>query len=147
MVERIGKEESKIIAGDEFQRALDELRAAKVLQSNKLYFKSVVSSYYSVYHAAKAALLLKGVHPQSHEGVERMFSLYYVKTKEIQIDVGRTIGRLMKLREEADYYPESFFSRKDSADALMMARDFVKDIKVRFRAEFKDSRIRGSKGK
>jgi uncharacterized protein (UPF0332 family) len=129
MVERIGKEESKILVIDEFRRAMDELRAAKVLQSNKLYFKSVVSSYYAVYHAAKAALLLKGVHPQSHEGVERMFGLYYVKTKDIKIEIGRIIGRLMKLRGEADYYPESFFSRKDSADALLMAKDFVKNIK------------------
>jgi predicted nucleotidyltransferase len=28
-----------------------------------------------------------------------------------------------------DYYPESLFSRKDSADALFMAKDFVKDVK------------------
>jgi len=38
-------------------------------------------STYSVYHAAKALLLLKGVVPQSHEGVERMFSLYLCKDK------------------------------------------------------------------
>jgi uncharacterized protein (UPF0332 family) len=134
MVERIGREEGKILARDEFQRALDELKSAKVLQENELYFKSIVSAYYAVYHAAKAALLLKGVIPQSHEGIERMFSLYYVKTKEIEVDIGRIIGRLMKLREEADYYPESTFSLKDSSEALEMANRFVENIKnsIRF---------------
>lgn len=129
MVERIGREEGKILARDEFQRALDELKSAKVLQENELHFKSIVSAYYAVYHAAKAALLLKGVIPQSHEGIERMFSLYYVKTKEIEVDIGRIIGRLMKLREEADYYPESTFSLKDSSEALEMANRFVENIK------------------
>ncbi len=59
MVERIGKEEGGILAKDEFQRALDELKSSRILQDNELYFKSIVSSYYAVYHAAKAALLLK----------------------------------------------------------------------------------------
>lgn len=129
MVERISKEEGKILARDELQRAQDELKSAKVLQENELYFKSIVSSYYAVYHAAKAALLIKGVVPKSHEGVERLFSLYYVKTNEIEIDIGRIIGRLMKLREEADYYPESTFRLKDSIEAIEMADRFVESIK------------------
>lgn len=129
MVERISKEEGRILARDEFQRSLDELKSARVLQENELYFKSIVSSYYAVYHATKAVLLLKGVVPKSHEGVERLFSLYYVKTKEIEIDIGRIIGRLMKLREEADYYPESTFRFKDSVEALELANRFVENIK------------------
>jgi len=128
MVERIGKEEGKILAKDEFQRALDELKSARILQENDLHFKSIASSYYAVYHAAKAALLLKGVVPQSHEGVERMLSLYYVKTKEIEVNIGRIIGRLMKLREEADYYPEANFSLNESLDALKMANEFIENI-------------------
>lgn len=75
MVERISKEDGKILAHDEFQRARNEIKAAILLQDRGLYYKSVVSSYYAVYHAAKAALLLKGVVTHSHEGVERMFSL------------------------------------------------------------------------
>ena len=128
MVERISKDEGKIFAKDEFQRAMDEIKSARVLQENNLYFKSIVSSYDAVYHAAKAALLLKGVIPQSHEGVERMFSLYYVKTEEIEVNKGKIIGRLMKMREEADYYPESTFSLNESLDALKMANEFVENI-------------------
>lgn len=129
MVERIGKKEAEILARDEFQRAADEIKSAQVLHDKELYFKSVVSSYYAVYHAAKAALLLKGVNPQTHEGVERMFSLYYVKTEEVAVDTGRVIGRLMKLREEADYYPESIFNIKDSSEAIETAKRFVEDVR------------------
>lgn len=129
MVERIGKEEGRLLAQEEFNRALDELRAAKVLHESGFFYKSVASAYYAVYHSAKAALLVKGVVPQSHEGVERMFSLYYVKTKDLEIGIGKIIGRLMKLREEADYYPETSFSPDESLDAIEKAETFVLRIK------------------
>lgn len=129
MVERIGKEEGRLLAKDEFTRAMDELKAAKVLHESGFYYKSVASAYYAVYHASKASLLIKGVIPQSHEGVERMFSLYYVKTKEIEIDIGKIIGRLMKMREEADYYPETSFSADESLEAIEKAETFVSRIK------------------
>ena len=129
MVERISLEDAKLLAHDEFQRAQEEITAAKVLKDNELYFKSVVSSYYAVYHGAKAALLNKGVSPKSHEGIERMFSLYYVKVNLIETDIGRIIGRLMKLREEADYYPETSFNLKDSSEAIEMAERFLENIR------------------
>ncbi len=129
MVERINPEDAKLLARDEFQRSQEEITAAKVLKDNELYFKSVVSSYYAVYHGAKAALLNKGVSPKSHEGIERMFSLYYVKVNLIETDIGRIIGRLMKLREEADYYPETSFNLKDSSETIEMAERFLENIR------------------
>lgn len=129
MVERINPEDAKLLARDEFQRAQEEITAAKVLKDNGLFFKSIVSSYYAVYHGAKAALLNKGVSPKSHEGIERMFSLYYVKVNLIETDIGRIIGRLMKLREEADYYPETSFNLKDSSEAIEMAERFLENIR------------------
>ena len=129
MVERINPEDAKLLARDEIQRAQEEITAAKVLKDNGLYFKSVVSSYYAVYHGAKAALLNKGISPKSHEGIERMFSLYYVKVSLVETDIWRIIGRLMKLREEADYYPETSFNLKDSSEAIEMAERFLDNIK------------------
>ena len=129
MVERINPEDAKLLAPDELKRAEEEIKAAKVLKENGFYFKSVVSSYYAVYHGAKAALLNKGISPKSHEGIERMFSLYYVKVNLIETDIGRIIGRLMKLREEADYYPETSFDLKDSSEALEMAIKFLDTIR------------------
>jgi len=128
MVERISKKEGKLLAQDEYQRATEELKVAKLLHENSFYYKSVTSAYYAVYHAAKAALLLDGIAPQSHEGIERMFSLYYVKPGKIGAHIGKIIGRLMKLRSEADYYPETPFNSDDSSDAIEKAEIFVKDI-------------------
>lgn len=125
MVERIDKEEGVLRAKEEIARAAEELKAAAVLHEKGFYFKSVASAYYSLYHAAKALLLVKGVDPKSHEGVERMFSLYYIKTKEFDLAAGKAIGRLMKMREEADYYPEVPFTPEESQEAIRMASHFV----------------------
>jgi len=129
MVERIDKEEGILRAKDEIERAMDELRVAMVLQKEGFYFKGIASAYYSIYHAAKALLLLKGIDPKTHEGVERMFSLYYIKTKEFDLAVGKAIGRLMKMREEADYYPEVPFTEEDSIEAIRMATGFLEKAK------------------
>jgi uncharacterized protein len=129
MVERIDKEEGSIRAKDEMERASSELNAALLLHEKGFYFKSVSSAYYSIYHAAKALLLLKGVEPKTHEGIERMFGLYYIKTKEFDLTIGKTIGRLMKMREEADYYPEVPFTQEESDGAIKMAKDFAEKAK------------------
>ncbi len=133
MVERIDKEEGMLRSKEEIARAVEEMHAASVLQKEGLYFKSVSSAYYSIYHAAKALLLIKGVDPKSHEGVERMFSLYYVKTKEFDLSAGKAIGRLMKMREEADYYPEVPFTLEESQEAINSASGFIDKAKLLLR--------------
>ncbi len=72
---------------------------------------------------------MEGVVPQSHEGVERMFSLYYVKTKDVEIEIAKINGRLIKLRKEADYYPETSFSADESLETIEKAKTFVNKIK------------------
>ncbi|MDI6865617.1 HEPN domain-containing protein [Thermodesulfovibrio yellowstonii] len=129
MVERISKKEALIRAKDEFKRAEEELKAANILQEKEFYYKSIVSAYYTVYHAAKALLLIKCVDPKTHEGVERMFGLYYIKTGDFDTKIGKVIGRLRKMREEADYYPEIPFDRDDSKEAIVLAREFLEKAK------------------
>jgi len=97
MVERLNKKEALIRAKDEIERAEEELEVAKILQKKEFYYKSIASAYYAVYHSAKSLLLLKGVDPKTHEGVERMFGMYYIKTGEFNIKIGKAIGRLLKL--------------------------------------------------
>lgn len=130
MVERIDREEGILRAREEINRAAEEAEAAKLLRDKGFYFKSVSSAYYSIYHAAKALLLLKGIDPKTHEGVERMFSLYYIKTKEFDLSAGKAVGRLMKMRQEADYFPEIPFTEEEASEAIGLADGFVDKAKV-----------------
>ena len=125
MVERIDKEQGILLSRIEIERAVEELSAAKALHENAIYFKSIASAYYAIYHASKALLLLKGIDPKTHEGVERMFGLYFIKTNEFDVSVGKALGRLMKMRQEADYHPEIPFTGDESTEAIQMAAAFI----------------------
>lgn len=74
-------------------------------------------------------MLLKGVAPKTHEGIERMFGLYYIRTGEFDIKIGKAIGRLMKMREEADYYPEIPFTEEEALEAIDMAKGFIERVR------------------
>jgi len=53
----------------ELTRAKKALLAAKTLLENQLYEDCVSRSYYAVLHAAKAALIMVDVEPESHHAV------------------------------------------------------------------------------
>ena len=59
-----------------------------------------------------------------------MFSLYYIKTEEFDLKVGKVLGRLMKMRQEADYYPEVPFTSEEAVEAIQMATDFLERAKT-----------------
>jgi uncharacterized protein (UPF0332 family) len=130
MVERVDPQIARELARHEWERAEEELRSAEILLSYGLGFKEVVSAYYAVFHAAKALLLKKkGLSPQTHEGVERMFALYFVRRGEIPPAVARTLGVLQKLREEADYEPEVVIAREEAQEALERAHGFIQAVR------------------
>ena len=68
----------------EIERAEKSLRAAKMLFEEKLYEDSISRSYYSILHAAKAALLMEGINATSHDAVKNLFGLHLVKTGKIE---------------------------------------------------------------
>jgi hypothetical protein len=51
-----------------------------------------------MYHAAKALLLLKRIHPKKHAGVISMFGLHYVTEGYIEEAYGRALTKGMEFR-------------------------------------------------
>ncbi|GAB5098152.1 HEPN domain-containing protein [Caballeronia sp. HLA56] len=69
-------------------------------------------AYYSMFDAARAALLASGapVDPnvvRTHNGVIAAFGLHLVKTGQVQPDWGRTLNRAQEIRQVADYTGDS----------------------------------------
>jgi len=87
----------------ELIRAKKALLAAKTLLENNLYEDCVSRAYYAVLHAAKAALIMEGIEPQSHHAVRRMFGLHLVKTGKIEKDFARILTAEQEDREIGDY--------------------------------------------
>lgn len=82
-------------------------------------------SYYSVYHAARALLILKGVDPAKHDGVKAMFSLHFVKEKSVPVEMGKIYSELVSLRNEADYDDFAEVTKAEAERAVKIAKKFI----------------------
>jgi len=87
----------------EIDMADEKLESAKYLLEGEFYRDCVSRAYYSMFHAAKAILLLKGVEPKTHKGVLRMFGLHLVKESDVDIYLGKALSYAREVREDSDY--------------------------------------------
>ena len=112
----------------ELIRAKKALLAAKTLLEHQLYEDCVSRSYYAVLHAAKAALAMEGVEPQSHHAVQRMFGLHLVKTAKIEKDFARILTAEQEDREIGDYDIHSDIEQDTALKRVRDAEKFVERI-------------------
>ncbi|MCH8120482.1 MAG: HEPN domain-containing protein [Planctomycetes bacterium] len=116
------------ISQKELIRAKKALLAAKTLLENQLYEDCVSRAYYVVLHAAKAALAIEGVEPQSHHAVRRMFGLHLVKTGKIEKEFARILTAEQEDREIADYDIHIEIEQDTALKRVRDAEKFVERI-------------------
>lgn len=64
---------------------------------------AVSRAYYAVLHAARAALMSKGVAASTHAGVWRQFGKEFVGTGEVEAEWAKTLAPVQSASERADY--------------------------------------------
>ncbi len=102
--------------------------AAKILLENQLYEDCVSRAYYAVLHAAKAALAVEGIEPQSHHAVRRMFGLHLVKAGKIERDLARILAAEQEDREIGDYDIYVKIEHDRALKRVQDAEEFVQRI-------------------
>jgi len=113
------------ISQKELIRAKKALLAAKTLLENQLYEDCVSRAYYAVLHAAKAALAIKDIEPESHNAVKRMFGLHLIKTGEIEKDFAKILTAEQEDRAIGDY---NIYIEIEQDRALKRVRDAEKFV-------------------
>ncbi|MHC4153944.1 MAG: HEPN domain-containing protein [Planctomycetota bacterium] len=109
----------------ELARAGKALLAAKTLLENQLYEDCVSRAYYAVLHAAKAALAIEGIEPDSHRAARRMFSLHLVKTGKIEKEFAGILTAQQEDREIGDYDIHVEIERDTALKRVADAEKFV----------------------
>ncbi len=99
----------------EWNRARQSLQAAETLTRDGLYADAISRAYYSILHAAKAALHVHDIVAESHPAVRRMFGLHLVKTGEIEPEWSAYLTESLDHRLAADYDVETIFSKMTRA--------------------------------
>ena len=113
----------------EIARADSALAASKILFEKKLLEDAVSRAYYATLHAAKAALLSKGIETSSHKGVLSMFSLHLVKSGDIEIEYAKMLAIEREDREISDYDVLVTVSSERVEERVKEAEKFVERIK------------------
>jgi uncharacterized protein (UPF0332 family) len=110
------------------QKGRRYLKSADILLKDKDYESSVSRAYYSMFYAAEAALLTKGLAFSSHKGVISGFGEHFVKTGIFPKEMSRELNRAFEKRQLGDYEYTAVISQEDAEEVLQKAKDFVDTI-------------------
>lgn len=99
---------------------------ATILFDKGKYDGAVSRAYYAAFHYASASLLTKGLEAKSHQGMQRLFHLHFIRTEIFPAKIGALLSHAQKAREEADYFPEVTFTKDVAQDRLQEVEDFLK---------------------
>lgn len=109
------------LAEAELQLAAENLTAARLVAAGGLYRNAIGDLYYAAYHAVVAVLAAHGIATASHEGVQTMFGLHFIKPGAIDRHAGKYLGNLHHARLTADYKGFVPVEADDHAEARAQA--------------------------
>jgi uncharacterized protein (UPF0332 family) len=114
----------RTLIAHEVARGDEAYRAAEVLLREGLLRDAVSRAYYAALHYARGLLLTKGEEPRTHEGVVQRFSLHFIRSGLMGLEHGKALGRLQRIREEADYIAEREYDQQQVAQELESVQRF-----------------------
>ncbi|GJD56840.1 HEPN domain-containing protein [Methylobacterium dankookense] len=123
-------------AADFMHRAERTLAGARVLNAHGDSEGASSRAYYAMFHAAQAALLTVGVHPdeviiKTHRGLIASFGKFLVLPGHLDARLGRSFSRAEQRRLAADYMSGAP-SVAEAEDGLADAEAFLQAIRAAF---------------
>jgi len=119
---------SKEKALKSISKARKWLEEAKKNFDFELFDSCLVSSYASMFHAAKALLLKDGFREKSHYCIARYIEEKYVSTKKLDRIVVDLLDRFRELRHADLYELEFFATKEDCLEAIKNSEFVIKKI-------------------
>ena len=121
-------EKAETLVSKEIELADNDLNSSKESFLDNNYKWSIIQSYYSMFHTARALLYNKGYREKSHLCLIEAIRNLYVQEGILNFKFLEALQLGKSLRENADYYGD--FS-KQSADELMnVASEFLNEVKA-----------------
>lgn len=102
---------------------------AKICLENGINKDSINRSYYSVFYAIKAVLALGTVDFKRHKDVIAYFNKEFVASEKFPKLLGRKIGSLKQIREEADYDDFYIASKEEAEEQIKTAELVIQEVK------------------
>lgn len=110
------------------ERAREMMTAAEGNLEIGQYKTSLNRSYYAIFHAMRAANILKGFDSSKHSGVIAFFNKEYLKENILDRNLSVIIKNSAFLREKSDYDDFFIASKKEAEKQLIDAKTFLKAV-------------------
>ena len=124
----------KELAVYRMDRAGEMLLAAEENLRIGQYKTSLNRSYYAIFHAMRAANIIKGFDSSKHSGVIAFFNKEYIKNGIMEKSMSVIIKNSSFLREKSDYDDFFIASKKDAEAQLQNAKIFLDAVERYLRA-------------
>lgn len=99
----LSQEEKSIMKQLHLEKAEQFLNNADMYFSKGDFSTSANRYYYACFHAIHALFVMNDIVTKTHDGLNGMFNLKFVKTNIIDSKYGPFIARMENLRNKADY--------------------------------------------
>lgn len=123
------------LAGYRMERAREMLEASKGNLEIGQYKTSLNRSYYAIFHAMRAANILKGFDSSKHSGVIAFFNKEYLKENIMDRSLSVIIKNSAFLREKSDYDDFYIASKKEAENQLKDAEIFLAAVEEYLKQE------------
>lgn len=110
------------------EKARAKLGVARHLLAEGEFDGAVSPAYYAIFHAARAALIAKGINPITHKGVKSMFALHFIRPGLVEKEYQEVLADAKELREDSDYEEEVIITQKDAEKVVADAQRFIEKI-------------------
>jgi len=117
----------KFLVSKEIKLAKDDLKFAKKSFKEENYRWSIIQTYYSMFHSARALLYSKNYREHSHFCLREAIKKLYVEKGELSIKLLNALAEAKNLREVADYYGD--YSGLNAEKLLEKANKFFRRSK------------------
>ncbi|TSC91680.1 MAG: HEPN domain-containing protein [Candidatus Berkelbacteria bacterium Licking1014_85] len=114
----------KKLVGKELKLAEEDLKISLRSLSDGNYKWSIIQSYYSMFHSARALLYSKNYREKSHFCLIEAVRTLFVETGKIKVLLVESFLEAKNLREAADYYGD--FSELNCKKLTKKAEEFLK---------------------
>jgi len=115
------------LAKKELRLAEEDLKTSRKSLTGKNYRWSIIQSYYSMFHSARALLYSKKYREKSHFCLIEAIKTLFVETGKMNVSLMESLLEAKNLREAADYYGD--FSEINCKKLIKKAREFLNTAK------------------
>lgn len=115
------------LAKKELRLAKEDLEISASSADEENYRWSIIQSYYSMFHSARALLYSQKYREKSHFCLIESIRTLFVETGELDSSLVESLLEAKNLREEADYYGD--FSETNCMKMLKKAHEFLRVAK------------------